>query len=175
MQQAYTHIYIFSPLLRSNLHNILSLFILSSLFMFCGHSTLSLCLPLPLSRGICFHFQAFLPVTYYCMLSNKRGMLQKNPNNDRKMKPKWERKRSRRQVFQIVLSSGFGTLYWCGLYLSNKREAESWIIEALRVIKVKLKQHTHPHKPHSSWHTRVHHLLYVWGLDVTLWLCCFQK
>lgn len=66
----------------------------------------------------------------------------------------------RTKVFRIVLSSGFVTLYWCGLYLSNISEAESWIIEALFVIKVKLKQHTstHPSRP-----ARIHPLLYLRG------------
>lgn len=102
------------PLPRTNLPNILSFFILSSLFAFCMHNLVSVS-PCSFVSWHLLSFQSARAVSCYCILSNKREMLQ-NSSNDRQMKRRQEKVKT--TVFQIVLSSGFVTLYWRG---QNKR------------------------------------------------------
>lgn len=74
---------------------------------------------------------SILSVTYCCVPSVKREMLQKT---------RWERKRSScRLCCHQVLALCIDVASVC----LNIREAERWIIETLFVIKVKLKQRAH--------------------------------
>lgn len=112
----------FSPMFppfRSNLPNSLSLFILSSLLMFCGHATLSLYY---ISRPLCvttspFPFKAshLSLIIVYCPIKEKCW----KKNNNRKNGVTVREEKVKMKAFQIVLSSGFGTLYRCSLCLSQ--------------------------------------------------------
>lgn len=74
-------------------------------------------------HGMCFPFQAIVPVTYRCILANKTSNAARN--NNRKMSWRYEKKRSRWHCFWLCCHQVLALCIDVASICHNIREAES--------------------------------------------------